>query len=66
MKQRDSPRSQRAGWQPSTGCNLVRAVGERAARLAEECLRADAETLLMKGIRAAFAGGVRCNDHHGT
>jgi hypothetical protein len=27
--------------------------------------RADAETLLLKGTRIAFSGGVDCNDLHG-
>lgn len=56
-------------WQPRAGSIVNRKMLTAATIDSREFInarrRADAETLLPKGTRIAFAGGVDCNDHHG-
>lgn len=56
-------------WRPRAGSMVNRTTMTAAMIDSREFInarrRADAETLLPKGTRIAFAGGVDCNDHHG-
>ena len=56
-------------WRPRSGSMVNRTTMTAAMIDSREFInarrRADAETLLPKGTRIAFAGGVDCNDHHG-
>jgi hypothetical protein len=55
-------------WRPRTGSMVNRARLTAAMIDSRDFLnarrRADAQVLLPKGTRIAFAGGVDCNDHH--
>ena len=55
-------------WRPRTGSIVNHATLTAAMIDSREFLnarrRADAQVLLPKGVRIAFAGGVDCNDHH--
>ena len=55
-------------WRPRTGSMVNRVTMTAAMIDSREFLnarrRADAEVLLPKGTRIAFAGGVECSDHH--
>ncbi len=55
-------------WRPRLGSMINRTTMTAAMIDSREFInarrRADAETLLPKGTRIAFAGGVDCNDHH--
>jgi hypothetical protein len=55
-------------WRPRTGSMVNRATMTAAMIDSREFInarrRADAQVLLPKGTRIAFAGGVACNDHH--
>ena len=55
-------------WRPYTGSMVNRATMTAAMIDSREFInarrRADAQVLLPKGTRIAFAGGVECNDHH--
>jgi hypothetical protein len=55
-------------WRPRSGSMVNRTTMTAAMIDSREFInarrRADAETLLPKGTRIAFAGGVDCNDHH--
>ena len=56
-------------WRPRSGSMVNRTTMTAAMIDSREFInarrRADAETLLPKGTRIAFAGGVECNDHTG-
>jgi hypothetical protein len=56
-------------WRPRAGSMVNRTTMTAAMIDSREFINArrhaDAETLLPKGTRIAFAGGVDCNDHHG-
>ena len=56
-------------WRPRSGSMVNRSTLTAAMIDSREFInarrRADTETLLPKGTRIAFAGGVDCNDHHG-
>ncbi|MBN9276658.1 MAG: DUF2493 domain-containing protein, partial [Hyphomicrobium sp.] len=56
-------------WRPHAGSKVNRTTMTAAMIDSREFInarrRADAETLLPKGTRIAFAGGVDCNDHNG-
>jgi hypothetical protein len=55
-------------WRPRTGSMVNHATLTAAMIDSREFInarrRADAQVLLPKGTRIAFAGGVECNDHH--
>jgi len=55
-------------WRPRTGSIVNHATLTAAMIDSREFInarrRADAQVLLPKGARIAFAGGVECNDHH--
>ncbi|MGD9805458.1 MAG: DUF2493 domain-containing protein [Hyphomicrobiaceae bacterium] len=55
-------------WRPRAGSMVNRTMLTAAMIDSREFInarrRADAETLLPKGTRIAFSGGVDCNDHH--
>ena len=55
-------------WRPRSGSMVNRTTLTAAMIDSREFInarrRADAETLLPKGTRIGFAGGVDCNDHH--
>jgi hypothetical protein len=58
-----------SAWRPRSGSMVNRTTMTAAMIDSREFInarrRADAETLLPKGTRIAFAGGVDCNDDHG-